>query len=133
MKKDIVFEEVKDVGVAVTCEKNNGETAWNVYLINFKSVSLKNVIINSRGYGSEINSGVKTSTLRFFFEKIPANDFVMIEPIMENLFSLNNEYWVSFYINEIIYDKPFIFLPESIKESNFISIPILNKSGVLIR
>ena len=116
MKKDIVFEEVKDIGVAIVRETIEGENVWNVYLINFKPVILKNVIINSRGYGSELNQGVKTSTLRFFFDKIPANTYVLIEPIMENLFSLINEYWVSFYIGETIYDKPFIFLPESIIE-----------------
>jgi hypothetical protein len=133
MKKDIIFEEVKDVGVAIVREQNEGETIWNVYLINFKSVSLKNVIVNSRGYGSEMNSEVKTSTLRFYFETIPAKNVVLIEPIMENLFSLNNEYWISFYVGETIYDKQFIFLPDSIQEKNFIAIPTLNKTGLLIR
>ena len=56
-----------------------------------------------------------------------------IEPIMEDVFSLSNEYWVSFYIDKIIYDKKFIFLPETISSEYFTQIPILNKRGVMIK
>jgi hypothetical protein len=46
---------------------------------------------------------------------------------------LNNEYWVSFYIGKNIYDKKFIFLPESISEDNFTRVPFINRMGVIIR
>jgi hypothetical protein len=133
MKKDIKFEEVKDIAVTVVKEFDGVSYHWNVYLLNLKNVPIKNVIISSRGYGTETKSGVKTSTLRFFFEEIQPMDYVLIEPIMENVFSLNNEYWVSFYIGEEIQDKQFIFLPDSIIEDNFVSVPLMNTKGVMIK
>jgi hypothetical protein len=32
-----------------------------------------------------------------------------------------------------MYDKKYIFLPESIKQENFTMVPVLNKRGVMIR
>ena len=132
MKKDIRIEEVKDVAVAVVREFNGVSFDWNVYLLNLKKVPIKNVIVTSHGYGSEHNPQVKTSTLRFFFDEVLSREFVHIELIMENIFSLNNEYWVSFYVGEDILDKRFIFLPESISESNFVTVPYIEKQGVMI-
>lgn len=133
MRKDIKFEEVKDIAVAVVREHDGISYHWNVFLLNLKNVPVKNVLINSRGYGTEGKAGLKTGTLRFFFEEIGPKDYVLIEPIMENVFSLNNEYWVSFYINDEIQDKQFIFLPDSIVSENFVNIPLLDKQGVMIR
>jgi len=48
-----------------------------------------------------------------------------------SLFHLNNEYWVSYFVGNQIYDKKFIFVPESIIEQNLIHVPILNMQGVL--
>jgi hypothetical protein len=45
----------------------------------------------------------------------------------------NNEYWVSFYIDKVIHDKKFIFLPGTINEEFFTSVPIIFKKGVMIR
>ena len=49
------------------------------------------------------------------------------------MFVLNNEFFLSYYQDGIIYDKKYIFLPESIVESNFIKVPVVNKAGVMIR
>ena len=94
---------------------------------------IENVLITSKGYGEKNGEPVKTSTLRHMFPKVVDNAFVLIEPIDEATFGLNNEYWLSYYIGKDIYDKKFIFLPESIVESNFIKLPIVNKPGVMIR
>ncbi|MBC7653932.1 MAG: hypothetical protein H7098_05585, partial [Oligoflexus sp.] len=58
--------------------------------------------------------------------------FTKVEAIDEQVFGLNNEYWVSYYIGGEIFDKKFIFLPESIVESNMMKIPIVNKPGVMV-
>lgn len=133
MKKDIDIPEVKEISVGIVKETGeDGESRWNVYLINQKNEPIESVLVNSNGYGETGGERRKTSTLRHFFEVIPAHSFVMIEPIMEELFGLTNEYWVSFYINKTIYDKKFIFLPESIQLSNTTNIPVLHKSGIMI-
>ncbi|MBI3511189.1 MAG: hypothetical protein HY064_11035 [Bacteroidetes bacterium] len=133
MKKDIDRPEVEDLALAVVLEEANGENVWNVFLVNLHIVPIKNVIVSSKGYG-ELNGEVKkTSTLRHYFEEIPALEFTRVEPIMENTFGLTNEYWVSFYIDGKIYDKQYIFLPETINEKHFTKIPLLNVEGVMLR
>jgi hypothetical protein len=134
MKKDITPPEVKDIAVAVIKEQNElDEAEWNVYLINLRSQDIEGVLVSSMGYGMFNNEEVKTSTLRHFLDVVKKKNFAKIEPIVETVFGLNNEFWVSFYENKIMYDKKYIFLPESIKEENFVLVPYINKKGVMIR
>ncbi|MHB8400537.1 MAG: hypothetical protein ACYDCN_00840 [Bacteroidia bacterium] len=133
MKAEELIHQAQDVAVAVVPEMIDDQNGWMVYLINLKSATLDNVLISSKGYGEIDNRNLKTSTLRHFIEKIEPHNYSKIEPIMEDLFGLANEYWVSFYVNKTIYDKRFVFLPESILERNFITIPFLNKKGVMIK
>ncbi len=133
MKKDIDIPEVKDISVGIVKELSaDGESQWNVYLINQKNEAIESILVNSTGYGEQKGEKTTTSTLRHFFEVMPAKSYVLVEPIMEELFGLTNEYWVSFYIDKTIYDKKFIFLPESIQPTHVTSIPVLNKTGILI-
>lgn len=132
MIKDIVFPEVEDIAVAVV-QEIEGLDEYNVYLINLKNSDIKNVLITSTGYGVINEEHKKTSTLRHFFEEIKQQDFITIEPITKEVFGLSNEYWVSFTLNNQLLDKKFVFLAETIVESNFINIPVINKKGVLIK
>ena len=134
MLKDLPQNTVEDVAIAVALESESPESKiWYVYLINLKNQEIENALVTSRGYGYKNGEEVKTSTLRHAFPQIAAHNFALIEPIVEETFGLANEYWLSYYINGQIYDKKFIFLPESIVESNFIRLPVLNKPGVMIR
>ncbi|MFN4122597.1 MAG: hypothetical protein ACK4GL_04750 [Flavobacteriales bacterium] len=134
MIKDIHRPEVEDVFVAVVKELNElDESVWNVYLVNQKSVSIEGVLVSSKGYGEINGAEVKTSMLRHFLDVLPPKSFARIEPIMENVFGLFNEYWLSFYVDKVIYDKKFIFAPETIIESHLINIPLVEKKGVMIR
>jgi hypothetical protein len=134
MKKDIEFPSVSDVAVAIVTEKNElNQDEWNVYLLNLKDKAIEGVLVSSRGYGELNQEKRKTSELRHFLNVVDRKSFAKIEPILEDVFGLNNEYWVSFYLEKKIYDKKFIFLPESISKENLISVPLLNKKGVLIK
>jgi len=134
MKKDIPLPVVKDIALAVVKEENElAETIWNVYLINLKKEMIEGVLVSSKGYGFYDGDNVKTSTLRHFLDTVPPMSFKKIEPIVEDLFGLNNEYWLSFYLNKVMHDKKYIFLAESIREENFILIPLINKKGVMIK
>ncbi len=134
MIKDLPPNEVKDIAVAVALEKENPESkTWYVYIINLKDHPIENVLITSKGYGEKDGEQVKTSTLRHMIPLIEPQRSALIEPIDEQTFGLNNEYWVSYYVGKDIYDKKFIFLPESVVESNFIKLPVLNMPGVMIK
>lgn len=133
MKAEDLIHRAEDIAVAVVPELIEDQNGWMVYLINLKNTTLENVLISSKGYGEVNNKNLRTSELRHYIEKLDAHEYAKIEPIIEDVFGLNNEYWVSFYVNKTIYDKKFLFLPESIQETNFITIPFLNKKGVMIR
>lgn len=133
MLKDIPQLIVENIVVAVVREEEEGEQVWNVYIINLYDKEIASVIVSSVGYGQYEGREVKTSVLRHLIGDISANDYGKIEPIMEDLFGLSNEFWVSFHMNGHMYDKKYIFLPESIKEENFVTIPVINRSGVMIR
>jgi len=134
MIKDLPSNVVKDIAIAVALEGETAESkVWYVYLINLKNIPLENVLVTSKGYGEKDGEQVKTSTLRHSFPLVEANSYKLIEPIDEQTFGLNNEYWLSYYIGREIYDKKFIFLPESIVDDNFIKLPVINKPGVMIR
>ncbi|HXC06039.1 MAG TPA: hypothetical protein VNZ86_14880 [Bacteroidia bacterium] len=134
MKKDIQPPVVEDIGVAIVKEVNEeGAEEWNVYLINYKKEPIEGVLVSSTGYGELNGEPRKTSTLRHFLDTIGPGEYARIEPITEEVFGLSNEYWVSFYLHQVMYDKQYIFLAESIQEQHFIHVPLLQKKGVLIR
>ncbi len=132
MLKDINREEVEDIAIAVVPGEDDSNI-WEVYMINLKEEGLDNVIVSSKGYGMYNGEEVKTSVLRHYLGAFEPLDIRLIEPIQKEMFGLNNEYWVSFYIGKNIYDKKFIFLPESISEDNFTRVPFINRMGVIIR
>lgn len=134
MKKDLPENIVEDLGMAVVLMNSTPEVkSWTVYLVNLKDVEINNVLISSKGYGEKDGKLVKTSVLRHFLGDVPANTYKGVEAIDTEVFGLTNEYWLSYYINGTIYDKKFIFLPESIVDENLIRIPLINKPGVLIK
>lgn len=136
MREELKGPEVKHIGVAVVLEQNDlGEDVFNVYLINFYNKAIEGVLVSSKGYGMhhQTEEVVRTSMLRHHLDTLESNACRLIEPIMSDVFGLNNEYWVSFWLNKVMHDKKFIFLPETIKPENFVQVPVINKMGVMIR
>lgn len=133
MKKDIAFPIVEGVKITVARSFNElNEAEWNVFLINRLKQKLTNVFVTSRGYGIDENGNpIKTSQLRHFLEDVPAEGIRKVEMIFPEVFHLNNEYWVSYFIDNQLFDKKFIFVPESIREENLIRIEQLNLEGIL--
>ena len=134
MRVDITIPKVENIALAIVREENNlNEWEWNAYVINLKNHEIEGVLVTSKGYGKKDGEKVKTSVIRHFLDKIAANSFKKIEPIQKELFGLNNEYWLSFYNNSVMYDKKFVFLAESVQNDHLIKVPIINKLGVMIK
>lgn len=135
MLKDIQRTAVEDIAIAIVpkLEDDASGNLWEVYLLNLKEERIDNVIVSSKGYGNYKGEDVKTSVLRHYLGTVEAQTAMLIEPIQEEVFGLNNEYWVSFYMEREIYDKKYLFLPESINDDYFTFIPILERRGVMIR
>lgn len=132
MIKDIPLPVVQQVTIAVVREKDNlKQDAWKVYLINSNDVPIENTLVASTGYGQNNGEEQKTSTLRHFLQTVDAHSAALVEPIDPAVFHLNNEYWVSYCIGCDLFDKRFVFLPDSICEENLIFIRELDREGVL--
>ncbi|MBX9852891.1 MAG: hypothetical protein K2X86_14195 [Cytophagaceae bacterium] len=132
MKKDIKFPKVEGVSIAIARQQNElNQTEWNVFLINKNDFPLTNVLVTSKGYGVQNGEEQKTSVLRHHISRLEAGEYALIEPINPEIFHLNNEFWLSYFVGEQIFDKKFIFLAESIIEDNVIFIPEINMEGIL--
>ena len=138
MKKDIPVNKVEDLAIAIV-PPTDGSLAdpnelWEVYIINLHEEKLRSVIVASRGYGELDGVQRETSTLRFFWEEIDPLEVKLIEPIQASLFQLANEYWVSFSLNDYLFDKKYVFVQGAVDEMNFTEIPFLDgRKGVMIR
>ena len=143
MKKVIPQIKVEDVAIAIVpraqeeseiAESSSGEDdLWDVYLVNLKEDALNSVLITSKGYGALEGETRKTTVLRHFFERIGPLTCTQIEPIQTKLFRMTNEYWISFSLNDYMYDKKYVFVKGSIDEMNFTTIPLLKRKGVMIK
>ena len=131
MKKDIQIPEVSGVEIAVVYEYNAlyKTDDWNIYIINNKNVDLEMIVIVSQGF-SETKT---TSLLRKKLETLPANSFAKIEFVQPELFVLNNRFQVSFFENNQLKDKTFLFKQNTIKEGSLRMIPEIKKRGILAK
>jgi hypothetical protein len=135
MREELLGPKVEKVGVAIIEQQDEeGNTMYYAYLLNLRDDIMEGIIITSTGYGENVNTGekIRTSTLRHSLEVLLPQEAAKIEPIMEDVFALSNEYWVSFWVNDVMYDKKFIFLPETITKDKMKTIPLLGEKGILI-
>ena len=135
MKKDIHIPEVKNVFVAaVLITDDTGDQQWWIHLINDNTSPLENIMIQSRGYSNlDTKSGVKTATLRKVIKVLPAKSAAKLEPIMPEVFHLFNEYWVTFFEENTLKDRKFIFGPHTIEAAIKEDLPVLKDKGILVR
>lgn len=132
MIRDIEMPAVVNVTIAVARKKSIGESdEWLVYLINNNEFPIENTLVASNGYGEKDGEKQKTSILRHYLQTVHANSTALIEPIDKNVFHLNNEYWVSYYIGNKIYDKRFVFVPDTICEANLSYVKALDMEAVV--
>lgn len=123
MKKDILMPPVEGVGIAITKKVEKGNAEWFVYLVNKNNDPLENAMITSKGYGEMGGEDKKTSILRHMIEVVPAKSEAVIEPIQPDLFFLDNEFWVSYYLSGDLFDKKFVIPAGDIKEEELSNIP----------
>ena len=133
MKLNDLLKPAVGIAIAIVPDSEDSPSEWTAYIINLRSDTLKNVLITTNGYGQIGEKSLKTSTIRYFFDEIPSNTYAKIEPIVEEVFGLNNEYWVSYSVGNEMQDKRYIFLPETIQPNNFSTIPLMEKRGVMIK
>ena len=131
MKKDIQIPKVEGVYIAIVFEYNDiyKTDDWNAYIINDKAVDLDVVLIVTSGYSEK----KMTSIFRKKLDKLPAKSYAKIELIQEELFALNNEFKVSFFEANTMYDKTYLFRKNTINTKALQPIPLMKNKGVLVK
>jgi hypothetical protein len=129
MKKDIEIPVAKDVHVAVVREWNDEFLSkdWNAYLINNRADAIEMTIVVSKGFDDD----TKTSTMRHGIGVVEAKSFKKIEFLQEEVLALNNEFFVTFFAENKLFEKRFLFPKHSISEKHLTNIPIIDKEGIL--
>ncbi|CAM1354066.1 hypothetical protein CSC81_07235 [Tenacibaculum discolor] len=131
MKKDIEIPKVTGVEIAVVLETNeiDNKEDWNVYILNKKDVDLEMVVIVSQGFSDTKT----TSVFRRKIDKLPANSYQKFELMQPELFDLDNRFQVTFFENNRLHDKTFIFQAETIQEGFLRDIEFLGKRGIVCK
>ena len=131
MKKDIKTPKVENVYLAVVHDYNKTfkTNDWNVYLINDKDISIEMVLIISRGY----DKTRQTAQMRHKVELLPAKSAIKIEFMQDEVLALNNEFKVTFFAENTLFDKVFLIKKNSIKQSALRMVKALGKRGIIIR
>ena len=132
MKKDIEIPVAEGVYMAIIYDYNKvfKTNDWNVYLINDKAVAIEMILIVSHGFDGEI----KTSTMRHKLESLPAKSGAKIELMQDEVLKLNNKFKLTFFADNRLFEKTFLFKKNTIKESALRTIKILeNKRGIIAK
>lgn len=129
MKKDIEIPIVKDVHIAMVFEWNEEFQAneWNAYLINNGVEAIELVFVVSKGYHGD----AKTALMRHSMEALDAKCFQKLEFIQDNVLQLNNEFFLTYYMEGTLFEKKILFQKGTITERNLGPIPVLDAKGIL--
>jgi hypothetical protein len=135
MKADIIIPEVENIFVAAVQEWSDDfmEKVWYANLVNDSDFLIESVMVVSKAFGTIDGEMKKTSLLRHAFVEVPAVSVVKIEMLEKSVLVLNNEFMVTFFIGDKLYDKKFIFKADSINLASVEEVPILFVDGIIVR
>lgn len=131
MKKDIQIPKVENVYLAIVNEYNEIYKThdWNAYIINDKEVDLEVVLIVTSGYSEKKT----TSIFRKKLDLLPKKSYAKIEFMPEELFVLNNEFKVTFFEGNAMFEKTYLFRKNTINDKALQNIPLMEVRGVLVK
>jgi hypothetical protein len=128
VKKDIEIPVAKDVHIAIVHEWNEEFLSkdWNAYILNNRTTPIEMAIIVSKGFDGDRN----TSVMRHAIGLVGAKSFKKIEVVQEDVLQLNNEFFATYYAENKLYEKRFLFEQNTVNENNLVPIPLIGKNGV---
>ncbi len=131
MRKDIEIPKAKNVHLVALKEWDKDFTAqhWNIYLINDREDEINTVLVMSRGNSDDR----KTSTLRHGLGNLLPKTSAKVEFIPSEVLGFTNEYLLTFFAENKLFERKFIFEPNSISEENIVKIPVLESEGILAK
>lgn len=100
---------------------------WYVYLINVNNFALETVLVVSKGYDKKDT----TSVMRHKLKVLPAKSFAKIELLQPEVLKLNNRFSVSFFTEEGMLHKDFVFKKNTIAKNSVKTLPLMKEAGIL--
>jgi len=131
MKKDIEISEIDGVYIVIVPEYNEAFKSddWNVYLVNERDTDVEMALIISKGFDDKR----ETAQMRHKIELLPAMSGVKFELMVDEVLALNNQFKVTFFVKNKLYDKTFIAKKNSVKKSALRMVKALDKRGIVIK
>jgi hypothetical protein len=135
LKTDITIPIVENVFFAAIPEwsEDFGETVYNIYLINDSDYDLESIMVVSQAFGTLDGEMKKTSSLRHAFIQLLAVSVVKVEMIEKRVLALNNEFSLTYFIGNTLYDKRFILKANFTQNEKMEEVPILFVDGFMVR
>jgi hypothetical protein len=88
-------------------------------------------MVVSSAFGTLDGEMRKTSTLRHAFANIQPFEYAKIEMIEKSLLTFTNEFMVTYFIGNTLYDKKFAFAKDSLNDKFLTIIPLIKKQGIV--
>ena len=113
MKADIenlIGEHIKLFIVKTEQMDDQGQTIWEAIIYNHSDQKLENILINTKGSGSIGEREVITATMRYFKDELPSETSFKVESITNEVLSINNEFWISYSLDDKLYEKRIQFI-----------------------
>lgn len=131
MRKDIEIPKAEKVHIVAVKEWDKDFTGqnWNVYLVNAREDEIATVLVLSRGKSDDR----KTSTLRHGLGNLKPKSAAKVEFIPTEVLGFTNEYLVTFFAENKLFERIFIFEPNSITEEKVTELPVLETEGILAK
>ncbi len=131
MKKDIEIPIVENVSIAVVKEWNKEFQMddWNAYIINENNKPIEAVMVVTQGFSTE----KKTSKFRHMLGAVLPNSSAKIELMQEAVLPFRNEFAVTYFLENKLFDKKFVFRENTINERALRDIPTIEAKGVWVK
>jgi hypothetical protein len=88
-------------------------------------------MVVSSAFGMIDGEKRKTSNLRHAFANIQPFEFAKIEMIENSLLTFTNEFMVTYFIGNTLYDKKFAFAKDTLNDKFLTLLPLFKKDGVM--
>lgn len=125
------MRKAEAVYMAVVLDNNDIHHSkdWAAYIINDSQKTLELVLILSEGY----SENHKTSKMRHKLDVLPPKSFAKIEMLQEEVLKLNNSFKLSYFENNKLFEKTFVFKENTINERALQVLPLMSRRGVLLK
>jgi len=130
MKKDIKIPKVANVYLVIAPEYNDlfKTNDWNVYIVNDKNVDIDLVLILSKGF----DKNRETAQMKHKIDLLPTKSAVKFELMVEEVLVLDNEFKVTFFCENKLFEKTYLIPANTAKESTLRMVKTIGKRGIVI-